>query len=503
MTAAPSRTLSQKLYLCPGEIHPITRAVHLSRLAAFYPKCRDCPLRTDTGQLPARTVQQLQNTERRVRRKSLMTREGIRAVYLNELTRARAGQIAAAFAGMLWEQAPWLPAGTPDSPCRRKARPSVVVGHDERPSSPDIVTGVAGALRQWGCQVIDIGTASTPCFWFAVDHLRASGGIFVTGAGCDPAWTGLNFAGPLGTPLSMPSRGNPECGTATLESAWQHLQLAIPNAQSGIRFPDRGNMSSKEESNPSGHATIVPHAELPIAHSGGLELAVLESRLTRPLARPTRSAGPQRTFRALVPYEAGLWKHFHALRPLTICAAIGSPAVLRTLERLFAELSCRWRVVPIPVRVRRLEDPQDVDIQRVSAGVRAHAAHLGLVIDDDGLRCGFLDERGTLIPTAAVARLIAGVLLAEHPRMPIVAATSRLDELRIQLGTAPEIIDGGETFAAMARSLQACSGALGVGAGGEFWFREPQATCDAILALARMLQALSRSDTPCSRLLSG
>src|SRR5207237_3885958 len=71
--------------------------------------------------------------------------------------------------------------------------PTVVIAYDERPSSPEIVTGVGIGLRRMGCRVIDIGLATRPCFWFAVDHLQAAAGIHVTGAGCDPAWTGLDF----------------------------------------------------------------------------------------------------------------------------------------------------------------------------------------------------------------------------------------------------------------------------------------------------------------------
>ena len=95
---------SQKLYICPGEGHPISRSVHLSRLAAFYPVCRDCPLRTDTGHLPGQIVERLQQTERRVQRRSLYTTEGVRGVYINDLTRKKAGRIATALADLLVEQ---------------------------------------------------------------------------------------------------------------------------------------------------------------------------------------------------------------------------------------------------------------------------------------------------------------------------------------------------------------------------------------------------------------
>jgi phosphomannomutase len=39
---------------------------------------------------------------------------------------------------------------------------------------------------------------------FAIDHLRAAGGVHVTGAGCDPAWTGVDFFAPGIIPCSSP-----------------------------------------------------------------------------------------------------------------------------------------------------------------------------------------------------------------------------------------------------------------------------------------------------------
>ena len=63
-----SLTSLETLYICPGETHPISRSVHLSRLAAFYPKCRECPLRKDTGNLATHTVEAIRATERRVQR---------------------------------------------------------------------------------------------------------------------------------------------------------------------------------------------------------------------------------------------------------------------------------------------------------------------------------------------------------------------------------------------------------------------------------------------------
>lgn len=185
-------------YTCPGENHPISRSVHLSRLAAFFPTCRNCPHCDDTGGLAEQTVDRLARTRRRVARPTLFTSEGVRGIHRNELTRADADRLAAALAWLCWQDQPRpLPAG--DVP---HAGPVVVVGHDARPAARDLVAGVLSALVRSGCRTLEIGRVSDPCFRFAVDHLQADAGLRVTGAGCGPAWIGLDAVTARGQPLS-------------------------------------------------------------------------------------------------------------------------------------------------------------------------------------------------------------------------------------------------------------------------------------------------------------
>src|SRR5207247_4844804 len=80
---------------------------------------------------------------------------------------------------------------------------------DELPSSPDLVTGVAAALRRMSCQIVDIGSTTVQCFRFAAAHLQAAGGIMISGHGGEPAWTGLDFVGKGARPLSAASRQLP------------------------------------------------------------------------------------------------------------------------------------------------------------------------------------------------------------------------------------------------------------------------------------------------------
>lgn len=433
-------------YICPGEIHPISRAVHLSRLAAFYPACRECPFRTDVGQLPRQAVERIQQTERRVERKSLFTTEGVRGVWLNELMRVRAGEMATAFASALWDAAPVAVRSDDECAGSRRLRPSVVVGHDERPSSPDIVTGVAGALRRMGCQVIDVGLSTRPCLWFAVEHLHAAGGMHVTGSGCEPSWTGLDFVGRRGMPLSKDDseRFSTDSGDAPAE--W-------------------------------------------------IDLREIEKRTTLPASRPTRQAVPHRTFQASIPYEAGFWKHFHALRPLHVICGSGSKLAEQTLERIFASLPCRISFVSLPDRVRRLEEDRDPDVVHLGEAVTTARADLGILIDDDGQRCTLFDERGRRVPHAALARLLGGLALSESPRGTIVAAESLCQELTsVAARFGGQCRRASETVSGIARAMHASQGVFGADAASRCWFRENVPTSDAILTLAKTLSLLSRSD---------
>jgi len=429
-----SPVVSAKQYVCPGETHPISRAVHLSRLAAFYPACRECPFRTDARQLPVVPLSERPAAEKRVERKSLFTAEGVRGVYLNELTRTKAAAIAAALAVMLWEEArPPERGDALDRPVR-PARPSVVVGYDERSSSPDLVTGVTASLRRMGCQVIDIALTTKPCLWFAVDHLQASAGVYVTAGGCDPSWTGLDFVG------------------------------------RGVRPFSRGG-----------------------------ELDRLEARLRAPVSRPTRHSGPHRSFQAFIPYEAGMWKHFHALRPLKVCFGSSSRLINRTLERIFANLPCRLIAAPLPERRRNMVSARDADAVRLAEGVRESRSDLGVMIDDDGQCCAFFDERGRLVPALRISQLVAGLLLEEHSGGVVVGESAACESLRSPVERAGgELVDGGETLESASRAMADRKGVFGGGTSGRMWFGESYPACDAVLSIARVLGALSRSDAPFS-----
>ncbi len=446
----PASTID--VYRCPGEDYDITRSVHLSRLAVSYSKCRTCP--HAPGAAIAFETSAGTAAPGGLAEDKLLTSEGIRGRYLNDLTRATAARIAGALASCLWDDvagpeaaaagalrvppaaeeslAPEFGTVTiPGTPLPAEGvrllapgrpGPSVVLGHDDRPSSPEIVTGVGQALRRMGCQVVDVGLATRPCLVFAVDHLRAAGGVHVTGAGCDPGWTGLDFLARGSVPCSSPG------------------------------MLDR-----------------------------------IAARYREGYSRPSRRPGSQRTFQAAVPYEASLWKHFHALRPFKIALASPNRTVRDLFTRIFRKLACRLLHVETPTRVRSSLEPSDPDLERLSRRVCEAGAHLGMLVDDDGEQCVLFDENGRLVPPQVVARLLTADLgngaTAEARCSPTVAVDS------------PDRRRRREEVTATMRQEQLT---FAVDGAGRYWFAEAYPACDALLTLVHLLQALSRSDTPLS-----
>lgn len=442
---------AEKLYLCPGAVHPVSRPVHLARLAVGDPTCRTCPLRTDTGTIAPRIVRHIEQAALRVPRDSLATDEGIRGVHLNELDRPRAAAITARFARRLWEETPRCGSLAPVRRAGPGPQPVVVVGHDERPSSPDLVAAVLQSLRTMGCQVVDVRQTSAPAWRFAVAHLQATAGVFVTGWGTGPAWTGLDFAVRGGCPVS------------------------------------------RRAADPSSAAGAVPGSD-PTADTLHLEDFADDDGTST--GRTARSAGPYRSFDAAVPYEAGLRRHFHALRPLRVVLATPSDTLRRLAERLFDPLPCTLLTEPLPERPRDPHDPDDPDVRRLAESVARRSAHLGCLMDEAGSRIAVCDEAGRIVPPPVVLGLLADVLRADHPGRTVVCveAASALREAPAR--TTPLAV--GSRSGAMWRAMRAADALVGGGASGRYWFPDAVPACDAILALAGLLSALSRTDAPFS-----
>ena len=72
-------------------------------------------------------------------------------------------------------------------------RPRIVVGRDNRPSSPHLAEGLTRGLRRSGADVVDIGTVPTPTVYWAEKTLPTDGAIQITGSHNPPEWNGIKM----------------------------------------------------------------------------------------------------------------------------------------------------------------------------------------------------------------------------------------------------------------------------------------------------------------------
>ncbi len=69
----------------------------------------------------------------------------------------------------------------------------VAVGHDNRPSSPELAAKVVAGLRAAGVNVVLVHTVPTPVLYWAVEQLETDGGIQITGSHNPPEYNGFKM----------------------------------------------------------------------------------------------------------------------------------------------------------------------------------------------------------------------------------------------------------------------------------------------------------------------
>lgn len=198
-TELPLLSAPEAAFTCPGEGQPISRSLHLARLAAGHPGCRLCTHRQETTGLPRFIAAQAQS---RLARQAppLITEQGIRGRYINQLTRENIGNLVQHLLELL--------AADRVQAFDRSARGGlkIVTGYDSRPHSPDLAIGVVAALKQWGCDIADLGHTTRPLLDAAVDQLRPDAGLFLTGGNAPHEWNGVDVIDHNGLPWCLPGR---------------------------------------------------------------------------------------------------------------------------------------------------------------------------------------------------------------------------------------------------------------------------------------------------------
>jgi phosphomannomutase/phosphoglucomutase len=271
----------------------------------------------------------------------IFRRYDIRGKAGDTLTEGGAAQIGQAFGTVLQRQ------GVRD----------VIVGHDNRLSSPALARAAIGGLVRAGCRVTFIGLAATPVvYWYAVEAGNV-GGLMITGSHLKPAMNGFKLS----------------VGKDNLYG--DQIQTLRELIEAGDLLVGRGEAVTDDTANTR-------------------YLAMLQDRLHH--ARPLK-----------IVVDAG-----------NGMGGLYAPALLEALGHSVIQLYCDPDGTypnhqPDPQQAANLRDLCETVIRE--------GADLGLAFDGDADRVGLVDDRGKPVTADRALVLLARDVLSRHPGAMVIA----------------------------------------------------------------------------------
>lgn len=324
-----------------------------------------------------------------------------------------------------------------------KGQRVVVVGRDNRLSSDTIYQNLIRGLSKAGCEIVDIGTVTTPIFYFAGVHWRIGAGIMITASHNPGEFNGFKIAlgpGTLYGPAIQEIR--------QLCQAVEGVSDYPEEVRVSRRYPRKAYLRMLKERIQLGNRRLCVAIDCGNGTAGLFAQEVFESLGCQVVSIYSESNG---TF-----------PNHH----------------------------------PDPVRSANLKDLQQLVVRC--------GADLGIGFDGDGDRLGVVDDRGGIIWGDRLMILYWREILAKHPGTPCiieVKCSQALVEEVERLGGRPIFFRTGHSLIkAKMREI----GALFTGemSGHMFFADEYYGYDDAFYAAARLLRILSHTDQRLSQLLS-
>jgi len=351
----------------------------------------------------------------------------IRGVTGRELVPELAAAVGRAFATMAWE--------------RIGRAPVLAVGRDNRPSGATLAPAVRAGIASTGATAIDVGEVPTPALYFAIHHLRADGGLQVTGSHNPPEFNGFKMV-------------------IAGESVHGDDILALHDTITADAW--RTGAGREEQSN-----TVLPAYR---------EAIVSRHRLARPV-------------RTVVDCGNGV----------SSLVAVGTLKELGTeLTAIFCESDGTFpNHHPDPTVPENLRDLQ--------AAVRSNRAELGIAFDGDGDRLGAVDEHGTVIFGDQLLVILGRDAVRRFgPGVPVifdVKCSEVLPQALAAAGARPEMWKTGHSLI-KARMKELKAPLAGEMSGHLFFGGDWFGFDDALFAAARLLEIVASGSPGLARLLS-
>jgi|GEM_PF-7033859 len=167
-------------YHCPGASEPITRAVHLSRLASSYPLCRHCPERHETGLLGDAQRVWLNALNLCTTGERFFSRDGFEALLHNEIDAKKMRRVG--FSLGMWSRIAQM--GLVHLEVEAEERPTathleVAIGCDGSQATQEFAAYASEGVRFGGLSTLELGIVPFPAFAHTLKNEKTVAGLYL------------------------------------------------------------------------------------------------------------------------------------------------------------------------------------------------------------------------------------------------------------------------------------------------------------------------------------
>lgn len=321
--------------------------------------------------------------------------------------------------------------------------PLVILGRDARTTGPMCAQVVSGTLRGMGCDVLDVGLASTPTVEMAVLHREAAGGIILSASHNPEAWNALKLLNDRGEFLT------PDQGRAIIEAA-------TAGSATPVSYDRVGTYATAD--------ALEPHLDAILA------LDVVDA-----------GAIAAQGFSVVVDGVN----------------SVGGVALPRLLERLgVSEVTC-IHCEPTG-RFAHPAEPRPAHLTDLTQAVVDHDADLGIAVDPDADRLALVDDKGRFM-LEELTQVLAADFLWAHRSGPFVtnlSSSRAIDDVAEAHGETVHRSAVGEIN--VVQTMQAVNAVLGGEGNGGVIVPDLHYGRDALVGTAFVLQHLAEHDAALS-----
>jgi phosphomannomutase len=319
----------------------------------------------------------------------------------------------------------------------------ILVGHDMRPSGPELVAAFTDGATSSGADVVLLGLISTDEMFFASGALDAPGAVFT--ASHNPArYNGIKLCLAGAKPVGV------ESGLAEIRAAVEQ------GGQPGVRQARRGTVSHRDVL--AGYADKV---------RGFVDVSVLKPlRVVADTANGMGGLVVPAVFQGL-PFE---------------------------LDMLYPELDGSFPNHPAdPIQPANL-----VDLQ---SRVLEIGADVGLAFDGDADRCFLVDDKAQPVSGSTTTAMVAKAMLEKYPGSIVLhnlICSKAVPEVVRENGGTPVVTRVGHSFI---KGVMAETGAVFGGEhSGHYYFRDNYRADSGSIAALSVLEVMSKAGVPLSEL---